>query len=765
MANDPPYKDRDRRTDERVTDLLRRMTVAEKVGQMIQLEPAWGDLETLLRRHHAGSFAMVRDISLLNRLQRIAVEESRLGIPLFFGYDAVHGHAFWPGATVFPTQLALSCAWDTSLAKRIGEVTAREMRVTGQHQAYAPVLDLPRDLRWGRVDETFGEAQFLVGELGAATVSGLQGRSLSDPESVFATCKHLVGYGDTSGGRDAAEGHQTRRALLSIFLPPFVRALEAGCRSFMIAYHAIDGVPCSANRWLLRTLFRQTLGFSGFMQTDYDNVGRFVRQMHVAHDMGEAVARAVNAGTDMLNGTPQFLDVAEQLVTEGAIEMASIDRACEAILRVKFELGLFDDPERCYADPARVSVVLGCPEHRRVALEAARESLVLLKNNGTLPLDQGQLRRITLLGQNADDIFNQLGDWSFGQVHGNIVYGEDHPRESVVTVLDGLRAVAGNRTEIRYEPGCDVLHEELSYYDSIERQRPYPREVYRRIPLDEKAVRDACSDADCIVAVVGDSIAQNGEQRDRAHPELTADQLEMLRIAREAGAALVVVVISGKPLCMPEVADHADAILCAFNPGIEGGRAIAEALFGEINPQGKLTISWPKEIAQQPVHLEQTAGWHSTQYVDLDTQPQWVFGYGLSYTNFAYSNLRLSPASMPAPSAATLRDRAAGFTATVTVSNGGARAGTEIVQLYLNDLVSSVTTPTRQLAGFARVELAAGESADVSIHVPLDTLALITPELERVVEPGEFEILVGGSSGEEDPLRAAFSVTPGDSDR
>ena len=762
MSMVAPYRDPGLPINERLDDLIQRMTVEEKIGQMFQLEPSSGDVEELLFTHHAGSFAMVRDMALVNRLQRLALEETRLGIPLFFGFDTIHGHAFWPGATVFPTQLAFSCAWDPSLARRVAEVTAVEMRVTGQHQAYSPVLDLPRDLRWGRVDESFGEDPYLIGELGSAMISGYQGALLSNPNSVFATAKHLAGYGDTVGGRDASEGLQTRRAMLSTFLPPFKRAVECGCISFMIAYHAIDGVPCSANQWLLRDLARDGWNFKGFMQTDYDNVGRFVYQLKVAHDITEAIPRAVNAGTDVLNGTPQFLDHGTRLANEGKIEAAALDRACRGVLLVKFLLGLFDDRERCYAHPERVASVLAGPDHRVVALNAARNSIVLLENNGVLPLEKSDIHRLAVVGQNGNDIHNQLGDWSFGQIHGDIVYGEDHPRKNIVTVLDGMRAVGGSDVEVIYEPGCDVLHADLDYYQSTEEWRPYPKSVYDRIPFDRGAVVAACEQADCVVAVVGDSIAQNGENRDRADPSLTPDQLEMLKTIKSLGKKLIIVIVAGKPLAMPWVAENADAVLCAFNPGMEGGRAVAEVLFGETDPSGKLTISWAKDLRQQPVRYDQVPGWHSIGYVDIDAEPQWPFGHGLHYTKFVYSDLRLNPADVQLDEDQLAQPDICGselaVAVTVTVENTGDRSGTEIVQLYVNDLVSSVTTPVKELKGFTRIELRAGERGDVSLALPIASLSLVTPDLERIVEPGEFQIMVGPSSRDEDLLVSTLGV-------
>ena len=741
------YRDPVRPTDERIADLLGRMELEEKIGQLCQMDIGGASPEELVLEKHIGSFATVGDPELLNRLQRLAIGETRLGIPLLFGYDAVHGHALWPGATVFPTQLAFSCSWNVELARSVAEITAREMAITGQRQTFSPVLCLPRDLRWGRVDETFGEDPHLIGELAAGMIRGYQGDSLSDDNSVLACAKHYAGYGDTVGGRDSSESEHTRRKMLSLFLPPFEQAVRAGCLNLMIAYHAVDGVACSANRWLLTEVLKGKWAFKGFAQTDYNNVGWMVSLMHVAVDVQTAIILALDAGTDMLNNTAAIVDRGPELVRSGRIPESVIDAACGRVLYAKFALGLFDSRDRCFAQPEKLGTTLACSEHRRAALEVARQSVVLLKNDGVLPLDRGRLSSIAVIGPNADDIHAQLGDWSFGGAQ-----GEGHSRKDIVTVLDGIRERCPSSCAVLYERGCDNLPEDLSHFASVGPLLSYPLAVYDRHPFDLGSVRCAAEQADVVVAVVGDTIALNGELRDRADLCLDPDQRELLETIEATGKPLVVVLICGKPLTVPRLAENADAILCAWNPGMEGGRAIAEILFGDVNPSAKLTLSWPAHVGQQPVFYNQLPGWHGGRYADMRSSPQWPFGHGLSYTSFEYGELRTNGVRFAAMDTIEVL---------VDVTNTGERAGAEIVQLYVNDLVSSVTTPIKQLKGFVRVELEAGETRSVRLELPVSELWLIDAACEKVVEPGEFEIMVGPSSSDDALLRTIISVEEG----
>jgi len=720
-----PYERRSLPVKKRLDDLLSRMTLEQKLGQMMQLSVREKPMqEGQFERDHVGSYAFAMG-DTANEWQRRA-EKRPLAIPALSALDAIHGHALYPGAAVFPSQLALSCSWNPELVHEVGRVTAHECRATGVHWTFSPVLDVARDLRWGRVNETFGEDTYLVSMLGEAMVRGYQGKGPGDPEGVLATAKHFAGYPDTHGGRDAAESDITRRKLLSVFLPPFERAIRAGCASVMTAYHCIDGVPCTANRWLLTEILRKRWGFEGVVTTDAGNVWYMLTRQFVTPSESDGTATAVRAGNDIINLASGFQKAAAEAIAAGKLSEKDITQAARRVLRLKFLMGLFDDQR--YHDQGRATKVIGCAEHRRATLDAARQSLVLLRNEGgLLPLAPG-VRSIAVIGPNADDPVAQLGDWVLGANPWDPP-GQRQPREHTVTVLDGVKAAARRRgITVRYCRGCGVMD-----------------------PADERiAEAVACAkDADIAVVVLGDTNLLNGEMKDRASLDLTGAQQRLLEAVHATGTPVVLVLVCGKPLTIPWAAEHVPAILCAFNPGMEGGTALAEALFGELNPSGKLTVSWPRHVGQLPVFYNQLPGWHADKYADLTAQPQWPFGHGLSYAQFAYANLTIDR-----------RELAAGQNAavSVTVTNTGSREGTEIVQLYVDDLVSSVTTPVKELKGSARVTLKPGESRRVTLALAYGDLSLVNTDLERVVEPGEFEVMAGGSSADAGLLRTTLEV-------
>jgi len=720
MAEQMPYMNPRLPVDERVEDLLGRMTLEEKVGQLTQLDGRENP-EEALREKHVGSFLWIFGEETV-KLQKMA-QKTRLGIPLIFGIDAIRGHAFWPGATVFPTQLAMSCSWNPEMLERVGRITAKETILTGPHWTFSPVCGTTRDLRWGRVDETCGEDPYLIGKMVAALVRGYQGDDLSDPDSILACPKHYAGYSETRGGRDASEGDVTRRKLLSVFLPPFRAACEAGAGSYMTAYQAIDGVPCSSSRWLLTEVLREQWGFDGFVVTDWDNVGRMHWQQKVCATMEEAAERAVKAGNDMMMSTPDFWEGCIRAVHSGRLPDELVDEACRRVLRMKFRLGLFEDKR--YPDMDRAEEVIGCAEHVDYALEAARQSLVLLKNEGDLlPLGNG-LESIAVIGPNADDVDAQFGDWALTSWHD---HGAVHPRENVSTVLDGIRQRAG--CEVTYRRGCHVMDPED---EDIE-------------PAVQAAAR-----ADVAVLVLGDTVALNGEQRDRATLDLTGAQEKLLHAVHATGTPVVLVLINGKPLSIPWAAGNVPAILVAWNPGMKGGTAVAEVLFGDVNPSGKLTTSWPRHVGQQPVYYNRVPGWHAERYADMTAEPLFAFGDGLSYTTYRCADLRLEADELTADDT---------LVAEVDVENVGDRAGVEVLQLYTNDLYSSHTTPEKELKTFARVALEPGERKTVRLEVPCARLALINEKLEEVVEPGEFEVMVGPSSRDERLLKTTLTIVP-----
>ncbi|MCX7847067.1 MAG: glycoside hydrolase family 3 C-terminal domain-containing protein [bacterium] len=740
MSEVERYRDAQESVAVRVEDLLGRMTWEEKAGQVLQIDGRHDWKEQYLK-YEPGSMLNVLDEAAAE-VQELA-RKSRLGIPVLLGIDAIHGHSLKRGATIFPTQLALSCSWNPGLAEEVARVTAVEVSYTGAHWTFAPVFCLARDLRWGRVDETSGEDPRLVGDFGCAMVRGFQGERMNERRRVIACAKHFAGYGETQGGRDASEGEHTERKMRAWFLPAFERGVRAGCATVMTAYHVIDGTPCTGNRWLLTEVLRGEWGFEGVVVTDYDNVGRMHREQRVSESVEEAVVVALEAGNDLLMHTPGCYEAILRNLRSGRLREEVLDRAVRRILRLKFAMGLFEDARLPDEEGARL--VLNCAEHRAVALEAARQSIVLLKNDGILPLREGGIRRVLVCGPLADNAFGQLGDWSLGS---NPADEGTHPREATVTVLDGLRERIGGVCEVAYERGCTIYEGE----GADERVQWEPG----RFSTEEagiKAAVQAARGADVVIAVVGDTVSLTGEMRSTATLELMGPQRELLRALRGTGRPLVVVLINSKPLVLTWVSEYANAVVEAFNPGMLGGKAIAEILMGDTVPTGKLTISFPAHVGQQPVWYHQLPGTHGTGYADgISFEALYPFGFGLSYTRYEYRNLRLARGEVREGEALEVE---------VEVENVGERDGEEIVQVYVRDLFTSVTWPQKLLKAYARVRLRAGERRVVRFTIPYWDLALVDRRNRWVVEPGEFEVMVGGSSRENDLLKAGFRVVHG----
>jgi len=723
----PLYKNPKKPIAARVEDLLGRMTLEEKVGQMLQL-PGFSDLSNQVREKHLGSILCVVDEDT-EKYQKIALNETRLGIPLIFGIDAIHGHSMGYNTTMFPSQLALACSWNEDLMHDVARATAVEMAYTGCHWTFSPVFCLPRDLRWGRVDETFGEDPLLIGRFGAAMVRGYQGDKLSDETSVAACAKHYAGYGDTVGGREASESDHTPRKMRAIFLPPFQKAVEAGCATFMTAYQVIDGTPCTAHRWLLTDILRGEWNSDACVVTDWDNVGRMVREQFVSPDLADASARALHAGNDMIMTTEGFYNAALEGVKAGRIPVAEIDQAVRRVLALKFKLGLFENPR--LFDKQKAASVTGTKAHRELALRAARESAVLLKNNGVLPLNPKRVQTIAVIGPNADNDLEQLGDWSqgAGQGQGRM---QKHDRDMTVTLLDGVIKHLGDKFEITYADGCSI-------------RTPDTHKIQHAV--------DVARAADVVILALGDQLAFTGECKSTATLELMGGQKQLFDALVETGTPIVVTFISSKPLAIPQLARDADAILCAFNPGMEGGTALAEIISGAINPSGKLTLSFPHHVGQQPCYYNQTPGAHHNSYPDLPGttfEGLYPFGFGLSYTTFKQLNPKLAKTTLKKGDALNL---------TVTVRNTGERDGLHILQVYLRDRVTSVTWPTKNLLDFRRIPLKSGEEKAIKITIPFDALSIINAEGQRVVEPGDFDLLVGSSSRDSDLARLPFTVS------
>ncbi|WP_334149543.1 glycoside hydrolase family 3 N-terminal domain-containing protein [Microbacterium sp.] len=737
-----PYQDPALSIPERVADLLGRMTVEEKVGQMLQLD-ARDDLDDHIARRHAGSILHTSPERILRANELTA--QTRLRIPLLVAEDCIHGHSFWPGATIYPTQLGMAASWDAELVERVARATAEEVAVTGIHWTFSPVLCIARDLRWGRVDETFGEDPFLIGEMASAMVRGYQGDGLDDPTAILATAKHFAGYSETQGGRDASEADISRRKLRSWFLPPFERVAREGCRTFMLGYQTTDGVPITTNDWLLSDVLRGEWGYTGTLITDWDNVGRMVWEQRIQPDITHAATAAVRAGNDMIMTTPSFFEGALDAVSKGLLAEDAFDAAAARILTLKFELGLFENPR---LPGTELDAVVGSAAHAELNLDIARRSLVLLENDGTLPLDAAAPVKVAVVGPLADDAQTQLGDWAGGS--GQAGWLDGQPREMITTVLDGLQAIDG--WSIAHARGADILTLEADPQGALFPDgQPRPPVVKPCAP-DEALIAEAVAaaeNADVVVAVVGDRIELVGEGRSTATLELIGGQIALLDAVIATGTPVVVVLLASKPLVLPASVSPAAAVIWAASPGMQGGRALAEIISGAVEPSGRLPISFARHVGQQPTYYNQIRGQHGDRYADLTQSPAWAFGEGRSYTTVEYSDLSVERSVLGRD------DVVVGH---VTVTNTGDRPARETVQVYVRDAVTSVSWTDRELKAYRQVDVEPGESVRVRVEVPVNDCSIVDAAGDRIVEPGTFELLVGPSSREQSLLAASFDV-------
>ena len=700
--------------DEWVEALLAPMTLEEKVGQMVQVNVDWLGLEEVedrIRQGQAGSVLNYYGVSEINHLQRIAVEGSRLGIPLIVGNDVIHGYR-----TIFPIPLAESCTWDPALLAETARIAAEEASANGVDWNFAPMVDVSRDPRWGRVAEGAGEDPFLGAALARARVQGFQAAGLASGRRMVACPKHYAAYGAAEAGKDYNTVDISERTLRDVYLPTFKAALDAGAGTIMSAFNELAGVPASANPLLLDTILRREWGFEGMVVSDWNAIGELVDHGFAA-DLREAARLAVQAGVDMdMVSDAYHLHLAE-LVREGVVPEAVVDAAVRRILRLKVMLGLFEQP---YQDKALAEQAILTPAYRQVALEVAQKSMVLLKNEGgLLPLDP-EVRHIALIGPLADDHHEILGCWHR--------IGRDEDTESV---LDGLRAVLPE-VHITHVPGCDLHGQDGN---------------------DFGAALVAVQEADVAVLVMGEGEAMSGEAHSRAYLGLPGSQQALLEAACLTNTQVILVLMSGRPLAISQAARVAPAILQAWHSGIRTGRAVADILVGNAYPSGKLTASWPRTEGQIPVYYahkntgrpatgEGTTQWHrphKSEYLDEANTPLYPFGYGLSYTTFEYSDLRVETPKVELTGMLAVR---------ATVANTGERPGDEIVQLYVRDRVGSVTRPVKELKGFQRIRLEPGECRTVRFEVPVRELGFHGPTLAYVVEPGEFQVWIGPNSAE-----------------
>ena len=768
-----PYRNPGLPTEERIADLLGRMTLEEKVGQMMQLDARSGDLDDLIVNKHVGSILHTSPSDLPKAVETVNAK-TRLGIPLVIGDDCIHGYSFWPGATIFPEQLGMATTWDSEKVQAAGRATAEEVSATGVHWTFSPVLCIARDTRWGRVGETFGEDPYLIGEMASSIVKGYQGGAKAgEPlakDAILACAKHFAGYSETQGGRDASEADLSHRKLESWFLPPFERVAKEGCGTFMLGYESIEGVPVTFNKWLLSDKLRGAWNYQGTLITDWDNVGRSVWEQKVKPDYVQAAADAVKSGNDLVMTTPKFYEGAIEAVKTGLLDESLIDAAVARILALKFRLGLFEDPR--LPDQKRIDAVIGSEEHQQLNLEVAREAVALLKNDGSLPFNVAGAKRIAVVGPLADDAQTQLGDWagSSGQINW---MPDGHPREMITTVLDGFKQLAPEGCEVVYSRGANIVDlvpdpEGEFYPDGQPRPKIGVSAKIDRALLDE-AVENARK-SDLIVAVVGDVIQAIGEGCSTATLELLGGQNTLIdalsNVARETGKPFVVVLVSSKPQVLPASvigtngvivdetpAEGTSALLWAPSPGMKGGQAIAEIILGETEPSGRLPITFPRHAGQLPVYYNQIRGQHGNRYADLTQNPAFAFGEGLSYTTFEYGDPTIANVSESGIFAETDTVHAE-----ITLTNTGDRKGTEVVQLYIGDIVTSYSWTDRELKAFQRVELEPGKSKTVAFDIPVSDCTIVDSEANRIVEPGEFEVLIGRSSRREHLKRTTFTV-------
>ncbi|XTQ23637.1 glycoside hydrolase family 3 N-terminal domain-containing protein [Bifidobacterium dentium] len=768
-----PYKNPELPAEERIADLLGRMTLEEKVGQMMQLDARSGDLDDLIVNKHVGSILHTSPADLPRAVETVNTK-TRLGIPLVIGDDCIHGYSFWPGATIFPEQLGMAVSWDSEKVQAAGRATAEEVSTTGVHWTFSPVLCIGRDTRWGRVGETFGEDPYLIGEMASSIVKGYQGGAKAgEPlakDAILACAKHFAGYSETQGGRDASEADLSHRKLESWFLPPFERVAREGCGTFMLGYESIEGVPVTFNKWLLSDKLRGAWNYQGTLITDWDNVGRSVWEQKVKPDYVHAAADAVKAGNDLVMTTPQFYEGALEAVRTGLLDESLIDAAVSRILALKFRLGLFEDPR--LPDQERIDAVIGSDEHQRLNLELTRESVALLKNNGSLPFAVNDAKRIAVVGPLADDAQTQLGDWAgnSGQVNW---MPDGHPRHMITTVLDAFKQLAPAGCNVVYSRGANIVDlvpdPEGEFYPD---GQPRPK-IGVSAAVDQAMIDEAIENArqsDLVVAVVGDVVQLIGEGCSTGTLELLGGQNALLEalsdVARETGKPLVVVLMSSKPMVLPacvigtngvivdeSAAEGTSALLWAPSPGMKGGQAIGEIILGITEPSGRLPITFPRHAGQLPVYYNQIRGQHGNRYADLTQDPAFAFGEGLGYTTFKYGEPAIT--NVPDSGAFTESDT---VHAEITLTNTGERKGIEVVQAYIGDIVTSYSWTDRELKSFKRVELEPGESKTVAFDIPVADCTIVDPDANRIVEPGEFELLVGHSSRRGDLKRTVFTV-------
>jgi beta-glucosidase len=724
-----------REIDSFISELIAKMTLQEKIGQLNLVTPGGGiltgsvvstDVESKIKEGKVGGIFGVYGPEKVRQAQKLAVEENRLGIPMLFGSDVIHGYK-----TTFPIPLGLSFSWDMNLIEKTAQIAALEATADGIFWNFSPMVDVSRDPRWGRISEGSGEDPFLGSEIAKAMVHGYQQDNLKASNTMMATVKHFALYGAPEAGRDYNSVDMSRMRMFNEYLPPYKAAIDAGVGCVMSSFNDVDGIPATGNHWLLTELLRNQWKFDGFVVSDYTSVNEMID--HGLGDLQTVSALSLNAGLDMDMVGEGFLITLEKSLNEGKVTEAAIDNACRRVLEAKYKLGLFEDPYR-YFDDARPSKDILSAENRALAREAAAHSMVLLKNKGgVLPLKKSGT--VALIGPLADSKNNMLGTWA----------PTGNPQLSVA-VLEGMKSVVGENVKIVYAKGANISDDAV-FAAKINVFGP-------RIEIDERSPEVMLTEAlavaksaDAIVAIVGEATEMSGESSSRSDITIPESQKKLIRALAATGKPLTLVIMSGRPLAISEENELADAILFTGHPGVEAGNAIADVVFGETNPSGKLTATFPRNVGQVPIYYAMRntgrpqAGEaftkFKTNYLDVENSPLFAFGYGLSYTSFEYSGLSFSKETITENEVIEV---------SVKVSNTGNLDGEEIVQLYVRDLVASVTRPLKELKGFKKIFIKRGETETVTFKLSANDLAFYHQDLQFYAEPGEFMVFVGGNS-------------------
>lgn len=728
ISDQDPFRDR-------VDSVMALMTLEEKIGQLNL--PAAGDFTTgqasssniaeKIKAGLVGGLFNIKSVEKIRDVQRVAVEESRLGIPLLFGMDVIHGYE-----TVFPIPIGMSSSWDMDLMEKSARIAAQEASADGINWTFSPMTDVSRDPRWGRMSEGSGEDPYLGAQIAKAMIKGYQGDDLSLNNTIMACVKHFALYGAPEAGRDYNTVDMSRQRMFNEYFLPYQAAVEAGVGSVMTSFNDVDGIPASANRWLMTEVLRERWGFDGFVVTDYTAINEMTD--HGLGDLQQVSALAMNAGVDMDMVGEGFLTTLKKSIEEGKVSEAAIDAACRRILTAKFKLGLFDDPYR-YCDSERAKKEIFNGEHRKVAREIAAQTFVLLKNeNQTLPLKK--TGTIALVGPMADNTENMTGTWSVAARF-----------ENSISLKKGLENALGDRAKIVYAKGSNVYPDSLLESRVSIFGKPTYRDGRPAQVLIQEALQ-AARNADVIVAAMGESAEMSGESSSRTDIELPENQRELLRALLKTGKPVVLVLFTGRPLAIKWEQENVHAILNVWFAGSEAGYAIADVLFGDVNPSGKLSATFPQNVGQVPIYYNHKntgrpladGQWFQkfrSNYLDVSNDPLYPFGFGLSYTHFEYGEIRLDKSEL----AGNERVRVS-----VDVKNAGSVDGAEVVQLYVRDIVASMTRPVKELKGFEKVFLKAGESKTISFELSQEQLKFYNNDLDFIFEPGEFEIMVGGNS-------------------